>query len=65
MLDLRKVFFNFYYIFPFFDGHLHEKPGKFINILIAINHIMLYTKWHDNQPDGFVITGFENSENTS
>jgi len=66
MMDLKNDFFNFfYYNFPFFDGYLRENPGKFINILIAINHIMLYTKWHDNQPDSFVITIFEHTDNTS
>ena len=37
-------------LFSFFDDHCHKKPGKFINILIAINHIMLYIKRSDYQP---------------
>jgi hypothetical protein len=37
-------------IFPFFDDHYLKKTGKFINILISINHILLYTKRSDDQP---------------
>ena len=59
------IFLIFLLQFSIFDGYLRENPGKFINILIAINHIMLYTKWRDNQPDSFVITGFEHTDNTS
>jgi hypothetical protein len=64
MIDLRKDFFKFHYNFPFFDGDLRQNAGKFINILIGINHIMLYTKWPDTQPGSSVTKGFEQTDNT-
>jgi len=44
----------------FFDDHCHKRSGKFINILIAINHIMLYTKRSDYQPIRASIVGSRN-----
>jgi hypothetical protein len=53
----RIFFLYFYHDFPFFDDYCPEIPGKFINILITINHIMLYTKWSGNQPGCTSIVG--------